>query len=89
MVFFFLVQGIPESAEVAVPVGRFGSGQATETDASVPAPVSGAPNTAPLNMFPQVSFDVKKSFVCLPTFSYFLLGCDHVGGTFCWRRRWR
>lgn len=52
----FYVQGIPESAEVAVPVGRFGSGQATETDASLPAPVSGAPNTAPLNMFPQVSF---------------------------------
>uniref|UniRef100_A0A0A0LF05 Ubiquitin receptor RAD23 n=1 Tax=Cucumis sativus TaxID=3659 RepID=A0A0A0LF05_CUCSA len=49
----YLYSGIPESAEVAVPVGRFGSGQATETDASVPAPVSGAPNTAPLNMFPQ------------------------------------
>ncbi|CAK9322436.1 unnamed protein product [Citrullus colocynthis] len=49
----YLYSGIPESAEVAVPVGRFGSGQATETDASLPAPVSGAPNTAPLNMFPQ------------------------------------
>ena len=53
--FFFCVQGIPESAEVAVPVGRFGSGPATETEASLPAPASGAPNTAPLNMFPQVS----------------------------------
>lgn len=49
----YLYSGIPESAEVAVPVGRFGSGQATETDASLPAPASGAPNTAPLNMFPQ------------------------------------
>ncbi|XP_038906275.1 ubiquitin receptor RAD23b-like [Benincasa hispida] len=49
----YLYSGIPESAEVAVPVGRFGSGQATETDTSLPAPVSGAPNTAPLNMFPQ------------------------------------
>ncbi|XP_022983432.1 ubiquitin receptor RAD23b-like [Cucurbita maxima] len=49
----YLYSGIPESAEVAVPVGRFGSGPATETEASLPAPASGAPNTAPLNMFPQ------------------------------------
>ncbi|XP_022998454.1 ubiquitin receptor RAD23b-like [Cucurbita maxima] len=49
----YLYSGIPESAEVAVPVGRFGSGQATGTDGSLPAPASGAPNTAPLNMFPQ------------------------------------
>ncbi|XP_022153480.1 ubiquitin receptor RAD23b-like [Momordica charantia] len=49
----YLYSGIPETAEVAVPVARFGSGQATETDASLAAPASGAPNTAPLNMFPQ------------------------------------
>ena len=48
------LQGIPETAEVAVPVARFPAGQATETGADPIAPVSGAPNSSPLNMFPQV-----------------------------------
>ncbi|CAI0548854.1 unnamed protein product [Linum tenue] len=45
--------GIPETAEVAVPVARVPGGQATEAVASPGAPVTGAPNSAPLNMFPQ------------------------------------
>ncbi|XP_024028523.1 ubiquitin receptor RAD23b [Morus notabilis] len=48
----YLYSGIPEAAEVAVPVARFPASQATETGATT-APASGAPNSAPLNMFPQ------------------------------------
>lgn len=50
------LQGIPETAEVAVPVARFPASQATETGAAGAPPVSGAPNSSPLNMFPQVNF---------------------------------
>ncbi|TYI23478.1 hypothetical protein ES332_A06G168200v1 [Gossypium tomentosum] len=46
-------QGIPESAEVAVSVAHFPTNQTTETGAAPIAPVSGAPNSSPLNMFPQ------------------------------------
>ncbi|KAE7999770.1 hypothetical protein FH972_004170 [Carpinus fangiana] len=49
----YLYSGIPEAAEVAIPVPRFPASQATETGAAT-APVSGAPNSSPLNMFPQV-----------------------------------
>ncbi|KAL5756689.1 hypothetical protein ACOSP7_021127 [Xanthoceras sorbifolium] len=49
----YLYSGIPERAEVAVPVARFPASQATETGATGAAPVSGAPNSSPLNMFPQ------------------------------------
>ncbi|CAI0473968.1 unnamed protein product [Linum tenue] len=49
----YLYSGIPETAEVAVPVARVPGGQATEAVASPGAPVTGAPNSAPLNMFPQ------------------------------------
>ncbi|KAG6729787.1 hypothetical protein I3842_01G049400 [Carya illinoinensis] len=48
----YLYSGIPEAAEVAVPVAHLPAGQATETGAAA-APVSGAPNSSPLNMFPQ------------------------------------
>ncbi|XP_062155777.1 ubiquitin receptor RAD23b-like [Alnus glutinosa] len=48
----YLYSGIPEAAEVAVPVPRFPASQAAETGAAT-APVSGAPNSSPLNMFPQ------------------------------------
>ncbi|KAM0960283.1 hypothetical protein ACFX2I_025260 [Malus domestica] len=44
----YLYSSIPETTEVAVPVGNFPASQATDV-----APVSGAPNSAPLNMFPQ------------------------------------
>ena len=54
-------QGIPETAEVAVPVAHFPANQATsgvspitEASAAGAAPVSGAPNSSPLNLFPQV-----------------------------------
>lgn len=50
------LQGIPEMAEVAVPVARFPESQATEIGAAGAPPVSGAPNSSPLNMFPQVNF---------------------------------
>ncbi|KAG8490507.1 hypothetical protein CXB51_016042 [Gossypium anomalum] len=49
----YLYSGIPESAEVAVPVAHFPTNQTTETGAASIAPVSGAPNSSPLNMFPQ------------------------------------
>ncbi|KAB2612677.1 ubiquitin receptor RAD23b-like [Pyrus ussuriensis x Pyrus communis] len=49
----YLYSSIPETTEVAVPVGNFPASQATETEAANAAPVSGAPNSAPLNMFPQ------------------------------------
>lgn len=49
----YLYSGIPETAEVAVPVSRFPANQATETGATGAAPVSGVPNSSPLNMFPQ------------------------------------
>ncbi|KAH1048291.1 hypothetical protein J1N35_039075 [Gossypium stocksii] len=49
----YLYSGIPESAEVAVPVARFSTSPTTETGAAPAAPVSGAPNSSPLNMFPQ------------------------------------
>ncbi|GAY49466.1 hypothetical protein CUMW_119310 [Citrus unshiu] len=45
--------GIPETAEVAVPVAHFPASQAAETGAAGAAPVSGVPNSSPLNMFPQ------------------------------------
>ncbi|KAJ0007402.1 hypothetical protein Pint_30436 [Pistacia integerrima] len=49
----YLYSGIPETAEVAVPVARFPASQASETGAAEVPPVSGAPNSSPLNMFPQ------------------------------------
>ncbi|KAJ8536151.1 hypothetical protein K7X08_034552 [Anisodus acutangulus] len=45
----YLYSGIPETAEVAVPVARGGVNSAAGTA----APSSGAPNSAPLNLFPQ------------------------------------
>uniref|UniRef100_A0A7C8Z7R0 Ubiquitin receptor RAD23 n=1 Tax=Opuntia streptacantha TaxID=393608 RepID=A0A7C8Z7R0_OPUST len=53
----YLYSGIPQTAEVAVAVPQFPSSQ-TNTAAeggTAPAPVSGAPNSSPLNMFPQES----------------------------------
>ncbi|KAK2651740.1 hypothetical protein Ddye_011596 [Dipteronia dyeriana] len=49
----YLYTGIPVTTEVAVPVAPFPVSQATETGATGAAPVSGAPNSSPLNMFPQ------------------------------------
>lgn len=57
-------QGIPEETEVAIPVSRLPSNQAssqgtntiTETNPAGAAPLSGLPNSSPLNMFPQVRY---------------------------------
>ncbi|XP_050384235.1 ubiquitin receptor RAD23b-like [Argentina anserina] len=49
----YLYSSIPETAEVPVPVAHFPASQATETGIGNATPVSGAPNSAPLNMFPQ------------------------------------
>ncbi|KAK9922891.1 hypothetical protein M0R45_031329 [Rubus argutus] len=49
----YLYSSIPETAEVAVPVAHFPGSQATETGTINATPVSGAPNSAPLNMFPR------------------------------------
>lgn len=49
----YLYSGIPETAEVAVPVARGGVNSAAAPTAVPTAPSSGAPNSAPLNLFPQ------------------------------------
>jgi UV excision repair protein RAD23 len=52
----YLYSGIPESAEVAIPVAQLplpDSGAASETLAVGSGPVSGVPNSSPLNLFPQ------------------------------------
>eukprot|EP00268_Persea_americana_P007844 TRINITY_DN1299_c0_g1_i5.p1 TRINITY_DN1299_c0_g1~~TRINITY_DN1299_c0_g1_i5.p1 ORF type:complete len:261 (-),score=56.84 TRINITY_DN1299_c0_g1_i5:548-1330(-) len=57
----YLYSGIPEETEVAIPVSRFPSNQAssqgtntiTEMNPAGAAPLSGLPNSSPLNMFPQ------------------------------------
>lgn len=52
----FFLQGIPETAEVSVPVARGGVNSAAVPTAAPIAPSSGAPNSAPLNLFPQVFY---------------------------------
>lgn len=56
----YLYSGIPATAEVAVPVGNISSAQASgqgtntaETTTAQASPLSGVPNSAPLDMFPQ------------------------------------
>lgn len=66
MIFTFNIyfpQGIPETAEVALPVARFPTNPASspgtnidETAAAGTTPISGIPNSSPLDLFPQVSF---------------------------------
>ncbi|GFQ07511.1 ubiquitin receptor rad23b, partial [Phtheirospermum japonicum] len=46
----YLYSGIPESTEVAVPLAQ---PRVTAAGAAHTAPASGAPNTSPLNSFPQ------------------------------------
>jgi hypothetical protein len=62
-----VLQGIPEAAEVAVPVARnpatVPGAPATTAPApavpAVPAPAApGGPNAAPLDLFPQVWFEI-------------------------------
>ncbi|RZR73005.1 hypothetical protein BHM03_00019113 [Ensete ventricosum] len=55
----YLYSGIPATAEIAVPVDPFPLSQASTqganpTDATASGSLSGLPNSAPLNMFPQV-----------------------------------
>ncbi|KAJ9693432.1 hypothetical protein PVL29_012277 [Vitis rotundifolia] len=65
----YLYSGIPEAAEVAVPVAHFPADQETGginsstaavagSGAAPAAPASGVPNSSPLNMFPQVKLVV-------------------------------
>ncbi|KAI4326225.1 hypothetical protein MLD38_031559 [Melastoma candidum] len=49
----YLYSGIPEAAELAVPVPQYSASQANQATAAPAVPVSDAPNTAPLNLFPQ------------------------------------
>lgn len=53
----YLYSGIPESVEVPVavphPTGNQGTQEGGGTGATAANPVSGAPNSSPLNMFPQ------------------------------------
>lgn len=76
MVLFYL-QGIPESAEVPVPVARFSTSQTTESGAAPAAPVSGAPNSSPLNMFPQVKRCIVDVLQLHSKFDWFF-------SDFCW-----
>ncbi|KAJ1278187.1 hypothetical protein BS78_04G059500 [Paspalum vaginatum] len=48
----YLYSGIPVTAEVAVPIGGQGA-NTTDRAPTVEAGLSGIPNTAPLNLFPQ------------------------------------
>ena len=61
-----LYQGIPATTEIAVPVDPFPLSQASSqganpTDATAPGFLSGLPNSAPLNMFPQVQHYISMS----------------------------
>ncbi|KZV57917.1 Rad23 UV excision repair protein family isoform 1 [Dorcoceras hygrometricum] len=47
----YLYSGIPESTEIPVPAAQ--SAMNSATGATQAAPVSGAPNSSPLNLFPQ------------------------------------
>ncbi|KAI4355867.1 hypothetical protein L6164_004598 [Bauhinia variegata] len=49
----YLYSGIPEAAEVAVPVAHYPSSQNAEIGGPTAGAVSGGPNSSPLNMFPQ------------------------------------
>ncbi|KAK7349071.1 hypothetical protein VNO77_06135 [Canavalia gladiata] len=49
----YLYSGIPEAAEVAVPVPHYPGSQTTDTAGISVGAVPGAPNSSPLNMFPQ------------------------------------
>ncbi|CAO2838422.1 unnamed protein product [Amaranthus hypochondriacus] len=53
----YLYSGIPQTAEIAEPVPQLPASRASAAveGGTAAAPVSGAPNSAPLNMFPQES----------------------------------
>ncbi|KAL9304591.1 hypothetical protein ACSQ67_021854 [Phaseolus vulgaris] len=50
----YLYSGIPEAAEVAVPVPNYPGSQTTETAGISSGAVPVGPNSSPLNMFPQL-----------------------------------
>ncbi|XP_027341068.1 ubiquitin receptor RAD23b-like [Abrus precatorius] len=49
----YLYSGIPEAAEVSVPAAPYPNSQSIETGGVTGGAVPGAPNSSPLNMFPQ------------------------------------
>ncbi|KAK4269531.1 hypothetical protein QN277_022677 [Acacia crassicarpa] len=49
----YLYSGIPEATEVAEPVAQFPVSQTTETSEATVQAAPGAPNSSPLNIFPQ------------------------------------
>ncbi|KAL3512009.1 hypothetical protein ACH5RR_024726 [Cinchona calisaya] len=49
----YLYSGIPEMAEIAVPVAQTGIDSGTQTGLGTSGAISGAPNSSPLNLFPQ------------------------------------
>ncbi|KAI4387495.1 hypothetical protein MLD38_005323 [Melastoma candidum] len=49
----YFYSGIPEAAELAVSVPQYSADQANRAAVRPDAPMSGAPNTTPLNLFPQ------------------------------------
>ncbi|PRQ55697.1 putative XPC-binding domain-containing protein [Rosa chinensis] len=53
---------IPETAEVVVLVAHFPASQATETGIANAPPISEAPNSGPLNMFPQEALSGAGAF---------------------------
>lgn len=66
--FIFFYQGIPESTEVAVPLAQ----PSVDSVVATGPPASGAPNSSPLNLFPQVFHHLADAyygmFVSFPMF---------------------
>jgi len=60
-------QGIPEAAEVAVPVPNYPGSQTTETAGIPSGAVPVGPNSSPLNMFPQVKLMVLNGSKVIPS----------------------
>lgn len=92
------MQGIPEAAEVAVPAANYPSSQTTETGGVTAGAVPGAPNSSPLNMFPQVKIIIrmyhqKSLYLVITSFSvtvYALFEVETLSGDnfWCWSWNW-
>lgn len=60
-----------------MPVAHFPGSQATETGTINATPVSGAPNSAPLNMFPQVNLMIVEGLSFNLTWLYVYLKLEY------------
>ncbi|TKY64694.1 Ubiquitin receptor RAD23b [Spatholobus suberectus] len=71
----YLYSGIPEAAEIAVPVPHYPGSQTTETAGISSGAVPVGPNSSPLNMFPQVKLMILNgsSKVIVPCYLHLFL----------------